>query len=253
MAYRRPRSRKPKARKGRRNARVQRRMRLNRRGSSEWASAKQTVALGDDLTSTVYILDNINLAQFDRLSVIASAYQYFRITHVEYKLTPYFDTFKPGEVSTVPYLYWLINKGDAINTGSFNALRDAGAKPIRFDGRTITIRWKPAVLQMLRDVVGGPTVVQNYSMGKVSPWLTTNNFSGSAPPSTSFIPNQVEHTGILYGVQGGAGSTPVAYGASITVHVQYKKPLNWPGTGVEMPPAVSKSMEPRPDPLKPTE
>jgi len=204
-------------RKGRKTVMRQRR-RVNRHTNDQWASASQTIALGDDLTSQVYVLDNINLAQFDRLSLIASAYQYFRLTYIEYKLTPYFDTFKPGEVSTVPYLYWLINKGDSLNIASFNAMRDAGAKPIRFDEKTIKVAWRPSVLQENQGVLGD--IGSGY---KVSPWLST--VQQSAPPA----PSTVQHLGIYWTVSRPGilppGFVELTYDIQITVEFQFKKPL----------------------------
>jgi len=214
-------------------------MRRRRVGTREWASASQTLELMDDQTRQVYQLSSINLSQFDRLSQIARAYQYFRITHVEMKFRPYFDTFAndgtPGG-QVVPYLYWLINKSQNNNIASFNALQDAGAKPIRFDERTITVRWKPAVLQYLRDKDPNTgTAVPNFTLSRVSPWLATSQNAGTLPSVNTWAPNEVEHTGILYGGNTTLGVPPAPYGTTIIVHAQFKKPLNEPaGNQVEL-------------------
>lgn len=213
----------------------------------EWASASQTLELPDDQTRQVYSLGGIRLSDFDRLSMIARAYQYFRITHVEVKFRPFFDTYSStgaAGAQTVPYLYWLINKSQNNRLASFNALQDAGAKPIRFDDKTITVRWKPAVLQYIRDVNTEPANIPNWTMSKVSPWLATSQVAGDSPSTQTFVPNSVEHTGILYGVNTTTGLAAAAYGITISVHCQFKKPLNQPA-GDREDAAIEKKIVPK--------
>lgn len=226
-------ARKTSKRAGKRMSKrfAQRRRRVANR---EFATASQTIELPDDQTRQVYTLGGIRLSDFDRLSLIAQAYQYFRITHVEMKFRPFYDTFANSGVptdQTVPYLYWLINKAQNNTLASFNALQDAGAKPIRFDEKTITVRWKPAVLQYVRDVSTAPANIPNFTMSRTSPWLATAQAAGDTPPVQTWNANRVEHTGILYGVNTTTGLPAVPYGVSIIVHAQFKKPLNQPGGG----------------------
>lgn len=226
--------------------------RMRRRGARkmgvEFATAKQTLQLTDDSANTVYTLDQIRLAQFDRLSAIAQNYQFFRINKVEMKFKPFSDTFMPGtggqvQGSSVPYFYYLVNKGNVLNTATFNALRDAGAKPRRFDDKTLTVSWKPAVLLGIQDYsTAGGTVTNNtvFNMKKISPWLATNLNAGLR--SASWTASTVDHAGLLYGVeQDNAGATgQIEYGVEITVYMQFKKPLNFPGVGTEKEPVIKE-------------
>lgn len=209
----------------------------------EFATARQTLQLPDDDGNTVYTLDQIRLAQFDRMQAIARNYQYFRITKVEMKFKPFADTFAPGTGGTavnqsIPYLYTLINKGNVLNTASFNALRDAGAKPRRFDEKTMSVSWKPAVLVGTQDYsnVVTPLSSTTFAQKKVSPWLATNANAGLR--SATWAPSVVDHCGILYGVeQDLAGSTgQIAFGVEITAYFEFKAPLNAPGVGTEVEP-----------------
>lgn len=213
---------------------------------TEFASASQTLQLSNDANNTVYRYDTCRLAAFDRLVLIAQAYQYYRITKIEMKFKPFYDTFATPETAataTVPYFHWLINRGDNIDLNSFNALRDAGAKPIRFDDKTITVRWKPSVLNYVRDMTSSGTAQPVFNQGRISPWLATNQNAGLNSPT--WTPSAVEHIGILYGVEADYAPQQLYYGTEVTVHVQFKKPLNQPGTPLNVVPAVQKETKPK--------
>lgn len=225
-----PRTSKAKGRRVARKNKQQRNRRMRRsRMESEFASAKQTIQLPDDTSGTIYSFETASLSVFDRMVTIASAYQYFRITRLEMKFKPYADTYTPNNgIATVPYFYWLINKGSSINVNSFGGLRDAGAKPIRFDEKTITVGWKPSVHLLTADV-SGSTIYPTYGLQRVSPWMSTNQFGGQG--GTTWKPNETEHHGLLYGVEVASGSAAENqnYGVEVTAYFQFKKPLNAPG------------------------
>lgn len=232
---------KPSGRRRANKAKRTVRRRRNRLANSEFASAKQTIQLPDDTSNTIYRMDSVALSVFDRMCLIAKAYQYFRITKVEMKFKPFADTYAPNNgIATVPYFYWLIDKGTNIEANSFGALRDAGAKPIRFDDKTVSVSWKPAIHLMTGDV-SGSSIFPTYCLQKVSPWLSTNQNAGQGVSTWS--PNETEHYGLLYGVEVDSGSqaSNQIYGTEITVHFQFKKPLNSPGNK-ERSVAVSKEI-----------
>lgn len=212
----------------------------------EWASASQTLQLADDAPNQVFRL-NTTLSAFDRLSAIAQSYQYFRMTKVVARFKPYIDTYQnsttAGTTASIPYFYWLINKGDVLDTNSFGGLRDAGSKPRRFDDKTMVVSWKPSVLMYNANVDGTGAIQPAYSKHLSSPWLATSDNAGTASPT--WKANSTEHYGILYGVEQEfvpVGSS-LGYSIEITLHCQYKKPLNAPGDGVSsMNPAITKSL-----------
>lgn len=211
----------------------------------EWASAKQTLELANDPINAVFRLDDVNLSQFDRLSHIARGYQYFRIKKIEYKVKPYADTFfanATGNTGSVPYLYYLIMKSDTLNSvvNGFNGLRDAGAKAIRCDDKTITIPWKPTVAQGV--ALSEPNVTTSYASYRTSPWLSTNKNVMIPGGITTWAPSEVPHLGLLYGVeQNFTNPTEVLiYGVEITVHMEFKKPL--PFTNDPQEPIVKKEV-----------
>lgn len=223
--------------------RVVRRRRANLRskkaGGVEFASAKQTVALSNDPAGAIFRLDDVSLSAFDRLSQIARAYQYFRITKIEMKFKPFEDTFVntsgTGSTGSVPYFHYLVMKSDTLNsiTNGFNGLRDAGAKPIRFDDKTVTVKWRPTVAQGV--ALSEPNITTSYASYRTSPWLSTNANVMIPGGITTWAPSTVPHLGLLYGVEQDL-LNPIAvlqYGVDITVYCQFKKPLNFTnGNGV---------------------
>lgn len=220
----------------------------------EFASAKQTLQLGDDFVNQVLRLDNINLSQFDRLTQIARAYQYFRITKVEMKFKPFQDTFYAtgaiGSTGSVPYFYWLINKSDTLQVASFDAMRDAGAKPRRFDDKTITVSWTPSVAQGV--ALSEPNITTNFATYRSAPWLSTNQNVMIPGGTGTWAASTVPHQGLIYGVQQDylPSQTQLLYGVEITVYTQFKKPLQFslPTDGAA---AISKDIVPKAEPPKP--
>jgi len=224
----------PRSKRAPRRRPLVRRRRPVRRAppANEFATASQTIAMPQDQMNIVYRADDYNLAQFDRMVAIARCYQYFRMTKVEMKFQPLMDTFTDSGAQSVPYLYKLITKGDNIDAGTFNKLRDAGAKPIRFDDKTITVAWKPAVL---RGVIGEDTTlpvnpaVIGWSEAKVSPWLSTSFLPASQ--ALAWSPSAVPHKGLLYGVEQDNSTVTKYYSVSVTAHFQFKKPATYSTTG----------------------
>lgn len=197
----------------------------------EVASVSQTLQLGNDTTGVINQLEDINLSQFDRAVQVAQAYQYYRIKKVMMKFKPFYDTFQLRDITqpdgSVPYFYSRVDKGDVLNATSFNMLRDSGCKPRRFDEKTITVSWKPSILQYVQSSTN-PTDPPSFNLSRTSPWLGTNLASGST--STGWVASSLRHNGIIYGVEQGITGTPgFPYGVEITVHFEFKKPLVFKG------------------------
>ena len=119
---------------------------------AEWASCSVTQWIGQVTTANVmYNLRNISLSQFQRAVQVAQAYQHYRIKKVMLEFKPAFDTFAPqstgGVNLQVPYLIYMIDKSGSVpvNVDS-TALGQMGAKPIRFDDKTIKVAYRPSVL-----------------------------------------------------------------------------------------------------------
>lgn len=220
---------------GRGGKRGMRRLRRFRpaRGVSEWASCTESAAL-TNITglpynmNTMFGLNGTNLSQFiNRAVPIAQAYQHYRIKRIRLEFKPQYDTFTPsiGAAGTgvlVPQFYYMINKSGSIPTNpTLDNLRSMGAKPIRFDDKTIKVDWRPSVLGENAGVLGD--VGSSY---KVSPWLSTN---ANANNPGAWNASTVQHLGIYFIVARPgtlpAGMAELSYDVQITVEFQFKKPL----------------------------
>lgn len=200
---------------------------------SEWASCTESVALSN-ITGLAYnmnqpyALNGTCLAQFiNRAVPVAQAYQHYRIKRIMLEFKPQVDTFIPepgaaGVGSFVPNMFYIINKSGSVPpNATVDNLRAMGAKPIRFDERTIKVAWRPSVLQENAGVLGD--VGSSY---KISPWCSTN---ASANQPGAWNPSTVQHLGISWfinrpGVLPG-GFAEFTYDIQITVDFQFKKPL----------------------------
>lgn len=200
---------------------------------SQWIQ-RPTVA------NQIYNMRDIALGQFARAVQVAKAYQHYRIKKVTMEFKPAYDTFAPqnlpaGQNLQVPYLFYIIDKSGSVPTNvDTPALRQMGAKPIRFDDKTIKVSWRPSVLT---ETFGQANAASQY---KISPWLSTN---ANALNPGLFVPSDIDHLGIFWKVDRNgtlpAGFEEYTYDVQITVEFQFKKPLISPSTTEQ---AVSVTM-----------
>lgn len=227
---------------GGRRKRVYRRAYRAPRGVPEWASCTESASL-QNITGVpaytmnqMYALNGTNLTQYiNRALPISANYQHYRIKRIMLEFKPQMDTFQntAGAAGTgllVPNFFYMINKSGSIPANPTpDNLRSMGAKPIRFDEKTIKVAWRPSVLQENQGVLG------DLGFGyKISPWLST--VQQSAPPG----PSTVQHLGIYWIVSRPgilpAGFAELTYDIQITVEFQFKKPLV--RVNPEQPPAI---------------
>lgn len=189
------------------------------RSVSDWASLSENGITQTLPTNTMVQKNDFTLAGSPRASGVATAYQHYRIKKITMKFRANYDTYTPGG-TTVPHLYYMINKSGSIpfNT-TLAALKSMGAKPIRLDDKTITVSWRPSVLNKTTDLTApGSEVSTQY---RISPWLSTNNNTLAAGV---FNPSGVDHLGIFFYVENiGAQNS---YTVETTIEYQFKKPLN---------------------------
>lgn len=193
----------------------------------EIASCSENIQLPPGSTNVMYGPNPFTLSQFRRAPAIAANYQQYRITGVTWRFRPHFDTFvatPDGPTSLrVPQLLYMVDKAMSIPTAGITGavLRAMGAKPIRFDDKTITVKYRPGVnLTASADtpVSGAETKVM------ISPWLSTgvNNFSAVWSPSEVF------HNGLWFGLEvdlGVPGDGSYEYGVECEVQFEFRKPL----------------------------
>lgn len=218
MPFRRRQSstRRPKRKSGykRRSYRMGRRTIMPRAPTGSFASRAETYSI-PATAGVVYDLNDLRInAQFTAAPQLAALYQYYRITSVQWRLKPNFDTYvAPGVVAgnpQLPYLYFLYDKAGslgALNSAQFEA---CGAKPVRVDDKTILRKWKPTV--RLNDAQSA------VPMFKASPWMPTYQTDG-------ITPNAPNHLGAVWYVSKMSNTDAQVYDIDVTVTFQFKKPL----------------------------
>lgn len=190
-------------------------------GVPDIASLTESIRMTNGNVGTVYNNNDVQLAMFDRASAVAQAYQFFRIKKLTWQYRPLLDTFPSTGNSTVPYLYWVINKSGteypALTVDWFTA---NGAKPIRFDEKTVTIKYAPAAIL---DVIeaGVPAGNQQPNKSVVSPWLLTTK---DAFLVQAFAPSQVSHTGHYLLINAPTSAIQMTYELTLTAEFEFKKP-----------------------------
>lgn len=178
--------------------------------------------------NTMYFANNIALTNSARAKAIAQAYQFYRITKVEFKWKPLLDTFTSATNITVPQLYYRIDKANTLPLGfaTLDTLKRSGCKPRRLDENNLTVSFAPAVHIGSDDggATGPATTVETAALTKVSPWLTTNANAGS---QGQWSPNSVDHRGLVYYIEQSSIQAPpnnVVASMDVVVHYEFKKP-----------------------------
>lgn len=215
------------------------------RNVSEYASCSVSQWIQNPtIANQTYNLRGIALSQFARAVQVAKAYQHYRIKKVTMEFKPAYDTFAPqnlpaGQNLQVPYFSHIIDKSGSVPTNIGVAeMRQMGAKPIRFDDKTIKVAWRPSVLTQ---TYGQANTQSQY---KISPWLSTN--ANALNPGV-FQPSDIDHLGLFWRVDRNgalpAGYEEYTYDVQITVEFEFKKPLieastSEQGVTLEMPKVV---------------
>lgn len=206
-------SRKKFSSRPRRRMWMRRRNPLPRAPTGSFATRSETISLAAS-AGVVYDFNNLSLSVLPVASEIAAFYQYYRITSVQMRIKPQFDTFVAGGsagTGVIPYLYFLYDKAGSL--GALNAIQfeEAGAKPVRVDDKTIIRKWRPTVVT--HDGLDGYP-----SQFKTSPWLPTFDTTGASLQKT-------KHYGAVWYISKINSSDATVYDIDITVTCQFRKPL----------------------------
>jgi len=186
-----------------------RRMRMPRAPTGSFASRQETFSIAA-LAGQVYDINDISLTNLTACLALADLYQSYRITSVQWRLKPNFDTFAPGSGSTIPYLYFLYDKSGSLGSLSPANFEACGAKPVRVDDKTIVRKWRPTVR------LSDPQAA--VPMFRSSPWMPTHLTNGTTL-------NSPAHLGAVWYVSKISAGDTTVYDVDVTVTVQYKKPL----------------------------
>lgn len=206
----------------------------------ETARIQETYDFPDPNMNAAYVDYQLSLARFTRASLVARGFQLYRITKVTYKFKPKLDTFAvnatqgtPPAVTTIPYLYTVIDKiGNLSDFTTADELRQAGAKPKRLDDKTLSVSYKPAVLQYTLD---RNNATNTWAKPLVSPWLSTDKYNDVMSGGANYLPSSIDHLGLAWIVEqtGTAAGVVNTYGLEVTVDFEFKKPSMFRTVGAE--------------------
>lgn len=198
------------------------------RGVREWATMTESGVPGTLAPNTAYKSYNLSLAMCPRAINVAKSYQFYRIKRVTYVIKPNADTFISGQTSSIPYLYYMIDRTQQFqNAVSPDMLRAAGAKPRRLDEKTITFSYTPSVLQLAYDNTAGAATNVAY---KVGPWLPTKDIAQVGV----WNPNTTDHQGVVFYIENVGGN--IGFTFERRFEIEFKKPIVPALTGLERPP-----------------
>lgn len=201
----------------RRPARKPRRGLKKRNNVADKASCSVVRTLAPANTNQMYAYDNFQLADFQRASDIARNYQRFRMTGIKLTWKPVYDTYSAATPQQKPNLYYIIDKSGSIpDNVTLEALKQAGARPHRFDEKPLSATWKPSVLNETLNVAGAASA----SGYKVSPLLATN---GNATNPGLWILSTVAHQGIKWYME--AGGAAQTLNMEVEIQFEFFKPI----------------------------
>jgi len=215
-----PRKSKSKKAAGRRRRPVRRakgsKVALPKRITGNFASATETFSVA--VTAGIVNDFTLDMTDLVRTKALMDVYQYYRITSVEMRFKPFFDTYANGISGgqTLPYLYFQYDKSGSLSGLNAQGFEEIGTKAIRFDDKTLTRKWKPSVLT---SSTGGGGVTQF----KVSPWLPTQVLGNTN--------DTVVHYGSIFYISKMSPTDGTVYDVDVVVNVQYRKPQITPSTG----------------------
>jgi len=164
-----------------------------------------------------------SLAQptFDRAQTVAQAYQEYRMKYIKLTFRPLSDTFQPIVGNSIPQLYYMIDKTNAIPTtadsGTFFSM---GCRPHRFDDKNIVVAWKPTTIISTLTAPAQATANQVQER----PWLSTN--ANAYNPAAGWAPSVVDHLGIVFYVTKINATDDILYNVDVEIVFQFRKP-NW--------------------------
>lgn len=197
-----------------------------RASQSQMARIAETITLEDLKPNTAYDAF-LNLSQFKRATDVADNFQEYRIQKLVWKFTPYFDTFVDASGAVcLPYLYEKRHTYEAPTTFDLDYLKALGAKPRRFDDKTLSVSYTPNVNMAIfgdgNPTTGGTQLVNTSGKPSYKPWLNTHL---TQAPGTEVM-DTTRHYGLAFWIDqvtATAGNSTVGQ-LECTAYFEFKKP-----------------------------
>jgi len=210
-------NRKRKGRKGKRPARRAGRART----VAEKASMSVTRSYSLLTTNQTYRLYDVQLSQYARAINTAKSYQLYRIKNCKLIVSPLFDTFAQGGGTSVPYIYFQVDRTrNLTNIRTPQEFKALGCKPHRVDDKPITFQWRPSVLNSTIDSAPDQAVASVFNQYKISPWIRTRDETGGLGV---WNPDTTDHMGVVFFAEN-SGGAEVQFKIEMVVEFEFMKP-----------------------------
>lgn len=197
-----------------------RRMNRPKRNVPEKASLSVTRAFSLLTTNQTYRLYDVQLSQYARAVNVAKGYQLYRIKNVKLTVSPLADTFQAGSGSSVPYIYFQIDRTRNLeNIRTATEFKQLGCKPHRLDDKIIRFQYRPSVLNTTLDNAAAPGggVFNQY---KIGPWLRCRDETGGI---ATWNPDSTDHLGVVFFAEN-SGGADLQYKMEVVIEFEFMKP-----------------------------
>lgn len=167
----------------------------------------------------------VDLSLFKRATDVADNFQEYRITKLEWKYTPLYDTFIDASGSaSLPTLYHRRQVYPTPPTFGIPYLVAQGAKPIRVDDKIIKYNYTPNVL-MIGTFYNVASNAYSAQKPNYKPWLATHQnivAGGSNVVAMDATPHQ-GHSLYIYQKNVVSANAPIC-SYEVTAHFEFRKP-----------------------------
>lgn len=137
------------------------------------------------------------LGSFPRVAAEMQNWRYWRVTEVEWKYYPQYNTYQSGggapAANTIPRMFKYMDRSGLFAYTTVQEIQDAGVRGSNFIGRPVVIKYVPSTVANMQ-VGGGPAVpnlsTPNIQIHKSKYWFPTDDGTG-VPPNIPFLGHQV--------------------------------------------------------------
>lgn len=198
-----------------------------RRTVAERASLSVTRSFSLLSSNQSYRFYDVQLSQYARAVNVAKGYQLYRIKNVKMVCSPLADTFQAGAGTSVPYLYFQIDRTRNLeNIRTAQEFKQLGCKPRRLDDKIVNFQYKPSVLNTTLD--NAATQGGVFNQYKIAPWIRCRDETGA--PGV-WNPDTTDHQGVVFFLEN-SGGAEINWKIEVTVEFEFMKP-SYPTTITE--------------------
>lgn len=189
--------------------------------TGNYGSATEQFSLA--VTAGISYNFSTSLLDLVRAQAIAKEYQHYRITGVEMRFKPQYDTFQAQLANTIPSLYWCLDKAGVLGSPTAPQFEQLGVRQVRLDDRIIVRKFKPGIVQ-------ADATTSLVSGMKTSAWIPIVDTATGAL-------NTPAHHGCAFLITKMSPGDVLGYDVDVVVHIQFKRPYvnTHAGTAIQPP------------------